>query len=380
MKPFVCLMLVAGWLSVGTLLSQPKPTVVTYQSVRQRLNTMPLFAPIAPPVSVARIDWTSILDADKTVQSPTFLVQACITSGKPIGRTALYVNEVLQPAARDLKVERDTVCAYPFRQSVQLREGDNRLRLMAYPTGGDMLTASLTVRYVKPPVVTLDKRLALVIGNADYPGTNKLSNSVNDATDMAVALRKLGFDVLEFTNLDKRGMMRAINTFGEKLRDYQVGLFYYAGHGVQYDNYNYLVPLDAKPDNRDDIQFDCLLADRILAKMDEARTRTNIIVLDACRNDPFERGRGTGNGGLASMNAPIGSVIAYATAPGKTAADGNGRNGLYTAALLKALQTPGLTITQLFQQVRSEVVRQTNYRQVPWETTSLTGDFYFQKK
>lgn len=381
MKTYI--LLLSSCLLAVKLLAQPAPKpIATFESPKTRLNTMPFFGSTSGTIVASRIDWTSDMEADQTVSAPTFIAKACVTSAKPVDRYTLFLNDRLQPSARDLKVEKDKDCPQVFSQTVQLTEGENKVKLVAYLTGGAEITSSLNVTYKKPPVLVLEKRLALVIGNSDYPGANKLGNPVNDANDMAAALKKLGFDVIQYTNLDNRGMRVAINTFGDKLRDYQVGLFYYAGHGVQSKGRNYLVPLDAKPESDNEVEYDCLPADRILTKMEDARTRTNIVVLDACRDTPFERkwNRGSGDNGLATMDAPIGSVIAYATSPGKTAADGNGRNGLYTAALLKALQTPNQTIIQLFQQVRAEVVRVSNRKQIPWESTSLTGDFYFQRK
>lgn len=382
------LLSILGWCMATSLLAQPgssdRKPVATFESTPTRLNTMTLFPSVPTPAVASRIDWTSQMEADQTVSAPTFIAKACITAPKPIARYSLSLNNQIQTLTRDLKVERDKDCQNVFSQSVQLKEGGNTLRLIAYMTGGGEVTSTLTVTYKKPPVLVLEKRLALVIGNADYPGANKLSNPVNDATDIATALKQLGFDVLQFTNLDNKGMRQAINTFGEKLRDYQVGLFYYAGHGLQSQGNNYLVPIDAEPLSPNEIEYECLDAQRVLTKMEDARTRTNIVVLDACRNNSLDRSwksrGGSDNNGLASMNAPTGSVIAYATGPGKTAADGTGRNGLYTGALLKALQTPNQTITQLFQQVRAEVLKQSNNKQTPWESTSLTGDFYFQRK
>jgi hypothetical protein len=386
MKPFlfsICGLLIAGSLLAQSTPSGPKP-VATFQSPTTRLNTMPLFPTAPVPTVASRIDWKSDMEADQTVSSPTFIAKACVTSAKPVARYSLLMNDKVQTQARDLKVERDKDCPQAFNQTVQLIEGENKLRLVAYMADGAEVTSNLNVTYKKPPVLVLEKRLALVIGNASYQGANKLTNPVNDANDMEVALKKLGFEVLHFTNLDNKGMRQAINNFGEKLRDYQVGLFYYAGHGVQNNGNNYLVPIDAQPESKNEIEYECIDANRILTKMEDARTRTNIVVLDACRNNPLDRSWSRGNDkdntGLASMNAPMGSVIAYATSPGRTAADGNGRNGLYTAALLKALQTPNQTIIQLFQQVRSEVLKQSNNKQLPWESTSLTGDFYFQRK
>ncbi len=362
-----------GWLLATTAMAQ-RTTVTIYESKPTRLNTNALF-PVA-----SRIDWTSPLDPDRTVVLPTFVVKACVTAAKSIARYALYLNDKLQPAPRDLKVEKDA-CENTFEQTVQLQEGENRIRLIAYQAGGPEVTASLSVIYKKAAALLQEKRLALVIGNSSYPGSSQLANPANDAQDVATTLRDLGFEVMLYTNLDKKKMRQAIDDFGFKLIDYQLGMFYYAGHGVQSEGVNYLVPVDANPQAESDIRFDCLQADLVVGKMEQART-ANIIVLDACRNNPFERSlrRGGNEGGLAGMDAPSGSYIAYATAPGKTAADGTGRNGLYTSALLNNLKVPNLPIEQVFKRVRLEVKRQSNDRQEPWESSSLTKDIYFIKK
>ncbi|GAA4453899.1 hypothetical protein GCM10023189_19640 [Nibrella saemangeumensis] len=227
-----------------------------------------------------------------------------------------------------------------------------------------------------------EKRLALVIGNASYPGASRLMNAVNDAQDVAKSLEEVGFTVMLRTDLDKRGINQAVKDFGEQLAHYQVGMFYYAGHGVQHNGTNYLVPVDADPRSEADIAYECEPAERIVAKMEEARTRTNIVVLDACRNNPFTRSlsRGGDNKGLASMMAPQGTYIAYSTAPGQTAADGSGRNGLYTQAFLRVVRQPNLTIEEVFKQVRIEVTQKSDRKQTPWESSSLVGDFYFYRK
>src|SRR5579859_7884780 len=223
------------------------------------------------------------------------------------------------------------------------------------------------------------KRLALVIGNSQYQFTTPLKNPVNDARAVASSLQSLGFEVLEHENVTQGQMKQAINAFGEKLKGYDVGLFYYAGHGVQSQGVNYMIPIEAELKNEEQIEFDCVAADRVLAFMETAATKVNLIVLDACRNNPFGRSwqRSAGGGGLAMMDAPKGSLIAYATSPGHTASDGESTNGLYTSALLKFMRNPSLTIEQVFKQVRNEVSDKSGGSQIPWETTSLTGeDFY----
>ena len=224
-----------------------------------------------------------------------------------------------------------------------------------------------------------EKRLALVIGNGKYVYCNELSNPTNDSKGMKAALQKVGFDVLEYENLNQAQMKKAIDDFGVKLKNYTVGLFFYARHGIQSKGYNYLIPVDANIQSEQQVKYDCVQADRVLGLMEEAGSPVNIVILDACRNNPFGRSwsRAANNGGLAFMNAPGGSLIAYATSPGRTASDGSGSNGLYTDALLENIQTPGISILQMFQNVRRTVSLKSYKLQIPWESTSLTGDFFF---
>jgi len=224
------------------------------------------------------------------------------------------------------------------------------------------------------------KRLALVIGNSNYENGGSLPNPVNDANAIAQALAQVGFEVMKYQDVNQKEMKMAINAFGQKLNGYEVGVFYYAGHGIQSKGTNYMIPIEADLQTEAQIEFDCVAADRVLAHMDLAQVKVNVLIMDACRNNPFERSwhRSANGNGLAMMNAPTGSLIAYATAPGKVASDGEGTNGLYTSALLKYLVDPKLTIEQVFKKVRTEVSEKSSGAQVPWETTSLTGDdFYF---
>jgi hypothetical protein len=222
------------------------------------------------------------------------------------------------------------------------------------------------------------KRLALLIGNGQYQNSI-LANPENDAREMKSILLQYGFDVLEYENLSQSQMKMAMDEFGDKLKNYDVGLFFYAGHGIQSKGYNYLIPVDANIKSEEQVEYDCVQADRILALMESSGTDVNIIILDACRNNPFERSwtRSANGKGLAFMNAPKGSLIAYATAPGSTASDGSGRNGLYTSALLESIRIPDINILQVFQNVRVIVSDKSGGQQIPWESTSLTGDFIF---
>ncbi|MDM8539154.1 caspase family protein, partial [Desulfobacterales bacterium HSG17] len=194
------------------------------------------------------------------------------------------------------------------------------------------------------------------------------------------SLEKLGFKVKISENCNQKTMKKAIDNFGKTAKKYDVALFFYAGHGVQVSGNNYLVPIDAKLHNEEVVEYDCVRAERILAKMKNAGTKINIVILDACRDNPFELSwnRGTKGSGLASMNAPVGSIIAYATSPGETASDGKGKNGLYTSALLKHLETPDITIEEMFKRVRVTALSISNNKQLTWESTSLRGNFYFK--
>lgn len=226
---------------------------------------------------------------------------------------------------------------------------------------------------------TVEKRVALVIGNSSYT-TAPLKNPVNDAQDMTAALRASGFDVIHKENLDQNNMKRAIREFGMKIRDGGTALFYYAGHGLQVKGVNYLVPVDAQIQSEEEVEYEMVDAGFVLAQMDSARTRLNIVILDACRNNPFARSFRSATNGLAEMDAPDGTLIAYATSPGSIASDGaTGRNGLYTRELLKVIGVPNLTIEEVFKRVRISVHGITQGKQTPWEASSLMSDFYFQR-
>lgn len=220
------------------------------------------------------------------------------------------------------------------------------------------------------------KRFALIIGNKSYK-IAPLQNSVNDANDLAALITSKNFDVTRIIDGTKLEMKNAIREFADKIAAGGVGLFYYSGHGVQLDGENYLVPIDADYQYKEEVPEDCVSVSSILRFMETTNNGLNILILDACRNTPFKSFSRSGEQGMVRVEAPTGSIVAYSTAPGKTASDGNGRNGLYTSKLLKYLNVPGITIEEVFKQVRIEVTRETNSAQSPWESNSLMGDFYF---
>lgn len=236
----------------------------------------------------------------------------------------------------------------------------------------------LVVAILTSPARASQQRTALVIGNTHY-SFNTLVNPENDASDIARTLKSLGFEVDRRLDITRQEMRRAIRAFGDRIRkNGGVGLFYYAGHGIQINGENYLVPLATDVLHEDEVPDECVPVSSVLRKMESANNRLNIIILDACRDNPFKRSFRSGSRGLARMDAPAGSILAYATSPGSSAQDGRGRNGLYTEALLENIHVPGLSLEQLFKRMRIAVVERSGGRQVPWESSSLMGDFFFK--
>jgi formylglycine-generating enzyme required for sulfatase activity len=240
-----------------------------------------------------------------------------------------------------------------------------------------LLLFILAIIYPSPLQAASEQRIALVIGNGAY-SSSPLKNPVNDATDLAAALKRTGFTVTLKKNANLQEMVESIEDFGNSLKRGGVGLFYYAGHGVQVSSVNYLLPINARINKESDVRFQAVDAGRILAEMENANNGLNIVILDACRDNPFGKSFRSASRGLAIVaNAPSGTFISYSTGAGQVARDGDGRNSPYTSALLENIAKPGLTINKVFMNVRSKVKKETG--QVPWELSSLEGDFFFAR-
>ena len=229
------------------------------------------------------------------------------------------------------------------------------------------------------------KRLALIIGNGAYQHVPRLANPANDAIDMSAALKKLGFEIIEGRDLDEAAMRRAVKQFAETLTGAKIGLFFYAGHGLQVDGQNYLVPIDAKLETAAGLDFELIRLDVVQRAM-ERETRTNVIFLDACRDNPLTRNLARVMGtrsvkevgrGLAAVELGVGTLISFSTQPGNFALDGDGRNSPYAAALAKHLSNPTEDLSTLLISVRNDVMAATNDRQIPWEHSALRSKFYF---
>jgi len=226
----------------------------------------------------------------------------------------------------------------------------------------------------------MSRRLtALVIGNGAYEEASKLKNPENDADDMAAQLKVSGFSVIKEIDCSYAEMDQALKRFKRTLADNDVGLFFFAGHGLQIDGENYLAAVDTDTGGEDEAKYSSLPLNRVIDVMEKASTSTSIIILDACRDNPFERAwnRSAAHRGLAPVYAPRGTLIAYATSPGQVASDGRGRNGAYTAALLQHIATPDCSIENMFKRVRNTLSAATGAKQISWEHTSLSGEFFF---
>ncbi len=237
---------------------------------------------------------------------------------------------------------------------------------------------------VSPPKSTAvqERRIALVVGNSNYKYIPSLGNPSNDARLMARTLRDLGFSLVggkAQIDLDKPGFDRAVRSFGDEMRGSTIALFYYAGHGVQVRGTNYLIPVSANPTKESDVDFELVDAQLVLHQMDDGGARLNVLILDACRNNPFGgRGLRSSSGGLAQMQAPKGTLISYSTQPGNVAADGRGRDSPYTEAVAQAIQKPGADILHVFNNVGVMVEQKTGGAQQPWISSSpIEGEFYF---
>ena len=230
-----------------------------------------------------------------------------------------------------------------------------------------------------------ERRIALVIGNSVYQNTAELKNPKNDAGDMAGSLRRLGFEVFEGHDLDKRSMERMIRQFGVKLSGADLALFFYAGHGVAVGGQNYLVPTDARLASEGDADFEGLPLTLVLKQM-EREAKTSIVLLDACRDNPLARNLARTMGtrssqvsqGLAEVRTGVGTLIGFSTQPGNVATDGAGRNSPYAEALLRHMEVSGTDVSGVLIAVRNDVLKATDGRQVPWEHTSLTGQVYLK--
>ena len=244
------------------------------------------------------------------------------------------------------------------------------------------LVAFLLAVLVSGATFAQGRRVALVVGNNSYRSVERLANPANDARLIAGTLQAAGFTLVgggPQIDLDKGRFDRAVQEFGRAIQGADVALFYYSGHGMQVNGVNWLVPVDANPSGARDLDFQMVDTSLVLRQMEGAGTKLNLVLLDACRNNPFAvRGIRATGGGLAEMQAPEGTLISYATQPGNVAADGAGQDSPYTVAVVNAMRAPGMDIFRVFNQVGLSVKQATGGQQQPWLASSpIAGTFYF---
>ena len=341
--------------------SKPKFITVDLKSKKQQLA----------------VGWMAPLADNTTVYDAEIDLKCCIVSNKPVKQFKVFLNGELYSDNRGMKILKSTDCDYEFESKIKLRNGVNRVYVEL--SNGYELVSSET-RFITFSETRLEHRLALIIGNGDY-ATAPLRNPPNDARAMAKSLRDLDFEVIEIINGDKKSMKDAVREFSDKLIENKgVGLFYYAGHGIQVKGENYLVPVDHQIQREEDVEDEGIRVNTVLSYMQTCGTRMNIVILDACRDNPYARSMRSGSRGLAQIYAEgSGSLIAYATSPGSVAADGDNQNGLYTQELLKAIQTPGMEIGMIFRKVLTNVKKLSDGQQIPWTNASIEGEFYFKR-
>lgn len=271
-----------------------------------------------------------------------------------------------------------------FTANVDLVKGKNRISVAIQNTQGAItekdfyVTCEPTDKKVASQPIVHGKRMALVIGNASYASAAKLNNTINDANSMEKVLKDLGFEVIKILNGTYEQMKNSIYAFGDQIHDVDVSLFYYAGHGLEVDGTNYLVPVDANISSALDVKLKTIPMTGVLRTMELTNDEgLNMIILDACRNNPFPTGRRSGGSGLARVQAPSGTLIAYATDPGSVASDGDTDNGLYTGELVKQLRL-SQRIEDIFMNTRNAVEQKSDGTQRPWEEARLKGVFYLK--
>ncbi|MCS7005361.1 MAG: caspase family protein [Cytophagales bacterium] len=354
-------------------------------------------------VSLSKGTRAEVLWKSSTISSSTqYNVDVCIRAQSRISRSdiSLFVNDKLiqdhplEDSFLGNTLNYEENCTYRYQKQIKLNPGKNELRIEIQSTEIAPTISAIEVKQEKI------NRYALVIGNSTYKKIGQLRNPQNDARDIAVVLREKGFDVIECIDCDKRKMDESLDIFISKLRVGKgIGFFYYAGHGVQFQSSNYLLPIDITANSRAEVVQNAVSLNVVLEKMSSARNLLNIVVLDACRDDPFKKSTTRGftvvKGEEQNVSAPQqqdpdeavglapppqlpkdapGFLIAYSTSPGAVAEDGDGKNGLYTQELLKVMRMNGIKIEDAFKRVRNNI-RQMGKSQIPWENTSLTEDF-----
>jgi len=329
-----------------------------------------------PPTNPPVVSWAVPANPKAIVNSEIITIEACIKTATTLKTVQIFVNGVQQASEMMFQNPQTGDCSYRFNKEVILKEGDNSVFIIASNFAGSTNSERRLIRFEQ--AMTTEKRLALVIGNADYGSSNILKNPVNDANLIEGTLKNLGFVIIKRTNASKNEMMEALRDFSKQLTEYNVALFYYAGHGIQVDGQNYLIPVDAQLKEKSDCKWEAVPVNYIVEEFERVPENINIVILDACRNNPFRSWVRGGEEGFRAINPVSGTIVSFATSEGSTAADGSGSNGTFTEELVKQIVIPQ-AVSSVFINTRKEVMRRTNNAQRPQEWNMLTGEFYFAK-
>jgi len=324
------------------------------------------------------IEW---LDFAATAKKKEYQMKLGIKSKSKVEEVNVAVNGNLSRGIKTISAD-----GYDLTvdRTLSLSEGVNRI-VVSVRNGDGIATSEKVITYkgnVPMPVVN-EKRIALIIGNSNYSSQElNLTNPKNDAQDVANKLKDLGFEVVLKLDATLENIDKTLTAFGEKAKNYDVAMFFYAGHGIQSRGVNYLIPTNIENLAEDNLKYKCVDMERVLDTMEDSGCKLKIVILDACRNNPLSRRwhRSAGSRGLSIMNAPTGTIISFSTSPGSTALDGTGRNSPYTEAFLNTLEQPNLDVFHFFQRVGASVLDKTQRAQNPWLSVSFTGDFYFNKQ
>jgi hypothetical protein len=347
----------------------------TATNEKQRSKQSEIRHIINPVETKPNITW-SFPKSNSGWTSERITIEACITSPTPLKSVDVLVNGDSRGKDRIIEKSGSVGCDYLFKRTIDLREGyENRVTIIAENEAGSANSNPIAIFFSKS---LTEKRIALVIGNSIYKDKPTLKNPENDANLMAGELEKLDFRIIKRTNADKKEMTEAIMEFNQKLDSFNVALFYYAGHGIQVDGVNYLVPTDAKLESKINCEFEAISLNNVVNQLKRYPDNTNIVILDACRNDPFREWARGSSDGFKFLPSVSGTLIGYATAEGAKADDGNGANGLYTEELVKQMQV-FQPIESVFKKTMVAVEKRTNFKQSPQVTLGLRGDFYFAK-
>jgi hypothetical protein len=330
---------------------------------------------INPAATLPVITWKYPPENESAVNQDRISIDVCINSPSGINSARILVNGEERGNDNVFQASASGDCNIRWQKQVILKEGENSIYVLANNIAGSTTSESRIIRY--SPAIA-EKRIALVIGNSEYRNNVSLKNPVNDANLIEATLITLGFDVIKEINSGRDSMIDAIREFSRRLADNNVALFYYAGHGLQVDGVNYMIPVDAELRNKEDCKWEAVDVTIMTDEFKKNITNTNIVILDACRNNPYRswaRGNETGFKALGPIN---GTIISFATSEGATAADGSGANGLFTEELVKQMIIPQ-PIESVFKKTRKQVIDRSNGQQTPTEWSYLTGDFYFKK-